>query len=368
VAFIPATVDTFVVCGGQKGNGLHVLHNQTGQLLWMKPIGGLYGRHPVIDDHFIYIVGDSLYCLDIRDGETLWSYPAANQTTPVLDDTMLYITQTTKLTCLNKRSGQQQWQVQNKGKYLLIVDENHLYSENYSSIVARDKHDGNIRWSFPISYKQLAATGGNMGAANDQYLFFSIYLNADSLSTLYALDKQTGQEKWHYTFPKYGANAPIIANDIVYIYSGSKEYRIYAFDIHNGNILWKSAVIADGLPIIADHRLYIPSYSGIIIYQHQSTGLDEDHRRLSLPDFKLSAFPNPFNRQAMITYQLLQATQVSLSVYNLSGQIVSQLVNQTQGPGQYRIPWSTAEHSSGTYFFRLITPEGSQTGSLTKLK
>lgn len=64
-------------------------------------------------------------------------------------------------------------------------------------------------------------------------------------------------------------------------------------------------------------------------------------------------FPNPFNSQTVIRYQLERGQQVVLAVYNLTGQQVTRLVDQWQEPGAYQLQFDGFGLTSGIYFYRL---------------
>jgi len=68
-------------------------------------------------------------------------------------------------------------------------------------------------------------------------------------------------------------------------------------------------------------------------------------------------FPNPFNASTTISYQLAEPTVVRLSVYNLSGQLIDELVNEQQVSGYYSISWTALKQKSGIYFFKLSAGE-----------
>jgi hypothetical protein len=76
-----------------------------------------------------------------------------------------------------------------------------------------------------------------------------------------------------------------------------------------------------------------------------------------LPDeLRLDAiYPNPFNDSTVIGYSIPQFAYVSLSVYNLTGQLVDRLVADHQAPGRYRVQWTTGSKTlaSGRYFLEL---------------
>ena len=106
------------------------------------------------------------------------------------------------------------------------------------------------------------------------------------------------------------------------------------------------------------------------------TGIDDLTDNAEVPEeFTLSAnYPNPFNPATNIRYSLPQGTNVRLTVFNLLGQMVTTLVDETQSAGQYVVRWNGADLSgrqmpSGMYFYRLETTAGfMQTRKMLMLK
>jgi len=70
-------------------------------------------------------------------------------------------------------------------------------------------------------------------------------------------------------------------------------------------------------------------------------------------------FPNPFNPETTITFDLAFETQVSLTIYDVTGQIVNTLIQGiNMGPGNYQQIWNGSNQngmkvSSGVYFYEL---------------
>ena len=69
-------------------------------------------------------------------------------------------------------------------------------------------------------------------------------------------------------------------------------------------------------------------------------------------------FPNPFNPETTLKYDLPEAGDVTLEVYNMLGQVVRTLVNERQSAGRYAVQWDATNDrgqsmSSGIYFYRV---------------
>ncbi len=67
----------------------------------------------------------------------------------------------------------------------------------------------------------------------------------------------------------------------------------------------------------------------------------------------LPLYPNPFNPQTNICYQLPQAAQVTIKVFNLVGQLVKILLDENKPAGQYTLSWNATDLASGIYFVSL---------------
>ena len=68
--------------------------------------------------------------------------------------------------------------------------------------------------------------------------------------------------------------------------------------------------------------------------------------------------PNPFNPATTIHYTLSEATQVRLTIYNVLGQAVRELINSGQGAGVHSVNWDGRDSfgkavASGVYLYRL---------------
>ncbi len=64
-------------------------------------------------------------------------------------------------------------------------------------------------------------------------------------------------------------------------------------------------------------------------------------------------YPNPFNPTTVINYQLPVSGNVKLSIFDVLGQNISTLVNESQNAGNHNIEWNAANYPSGVYFYQL---------------
>lgn len=101
----------------------------------------------------------------------------------------------------------------------------------------------------------------------------------------------------------------------------------------------------------------------IFFVRGAATGVDDQPTDNLLPEsFALDQnYPNPFNPSTTINYQIGpgRADHTSLAVFNVLGQRVATLVDETQGPGDYTVTWQGVDDrggrvASGVYFYRLL--------------
>jgi hypothetical protein len=86
-------------------------------------------------------------------------------------------------------------------------------------------------------------------------------------------------------------------------------------------------------------------------------------------DFALHQnFPNPYNPATTITYNLPIKSQVELIIYNTLGENIKHLVNVEEEAGQHSIEFNAENLPSGIYFYKLQTPNFTQTKKMILLK
>ena len=82
-----------------------------------------------------------------------------------------------------------------------------------------------------------------------------------------------------------------------------------------------------------------------------STGIDESGRPTA---FGITGtMPNPFNPVVTIAYSLEESRNMTLNIYNISGQLVDTLIDGRIEAGRHSVVWNAAGHASGTYIVSL---------------
>jgi hypothetical protein len=104
------------------------------------------------------------------------------------------------------------------------------------------------------------------------------------------------------------------------------------------------------------------------------TSIDKTKNEKIPEKFFLSQnYPNPFNPVTTIEYSVpalgnLYSTPVQLKVFNILGQEVATLVNESKAPGNYKVTFNGSELSSGIYLYRIKAGNFSETKKLVILK
>ncbi len=83
-------------------------------------------------------------------------------------------------------------------------------------------------------------------------------------------------------------------------------------------------------------------------------------------------YPNPFNPSTKINFSIPKSGYVSLKVYDILGNEVSDLVNQNLTTGTYTVDFNAVSNgnalSSGVYFYRLRTSDFSEVKKMYLVK
>jgi flagellar hook assembly protein FlgD len=89
-----------------------------------------------------------------------------------------------------------------------------------------------------------------------------------------------------------------------------------------------------------------------------SSAVADNTNQNLLNKISLNIYPNPFFNSTVIRYTIPYESKVNLKVFDVQGRRVTDLINNTQKSGLYRITWDARNTqfkklSSGVYFLEL---------------
>ena len=117
----------------------------------------------------------------------------------------------------------------------------------------------------------------------------------------------------------------------------------------------------------ASHPDYLPGIAeNVTVNANQTTtvnftlrGVDNDDEVIpATVTTLLGNYPNPFNPSTTISYSIKDPALVQIVIYNVKGQKIRSLVNQTQTNGKYSVVWNGKDDKnqpvgSGVYYYRM---------------
>jgi len=266
------------------------------------------------------------------------------------------------------------------------------YANPSGTIKVAVTYDGGLT-SIPL-YNQVDATGnvgptvvsGNFttpatGAANTQieitfigYSFNNDNVYWDNMTLEYVVPVEL------VSFDASTKGSVVELNWITSTETNNMGFEILRTD-QNKNLGWQKIGYVAGYGTSTEPKAYLFSdanvEAGIYTYRLKQIDLDgtftfsnEIEVEVEIPlEFSLEQnYPNPFNPSTMIKYSIAEDGFVKLSVYNLLGEEVATLVNESQKAGKYEVNFNAGGYSSGMYLYRLETPSNSSIKKMLLVK
>ena len=104
----------------------------------------------------------------------------------------------------------------------------------------------------------------------------------------------------------------------------------------------------------SDGNIYAGSWGAGVFHANESSLSIVDYEPDVPSVFELfQNYPNPFNPTTNIRYMIPVRSFVTLTIYDLLGREVDQLVNRNLSSGNYTVQWNASAIPSGIYFYTL---------------
>jgi hypothetical protein len=237
-----------------------------------------------------------------------------------------------------------------RGAWVMHTLRHHIGDENFFSVL---KH-----WAYPDTFDtdnqngrlcRLATTDDMQEIAEkvtsrDLDPFFAVFYREASFPYL---DIEHIQNEMKFTW--VAENNVLLDVNVPVLINGSQE--VVEMNAGHGSI---TLTPQDELIIDPEHWMLMDK-PVITTIQNQSV--------TSKPsDFRLyQNYPNPFNHETKIEFSLPTSANVKISIYNLSGEFLSEIFTGQKNAGTYWITWNAKDYPSGVYFIRLQAENFSQT-------
>ena len=111
-------------------------------------------------------------------------------------------------------------------------------------------------------------------------------------------------------------------------------------------------------------------YSGTLpTFELTITGVEKVDSQLPT-EFKLNQnYPNPFNPSTAIQFSVVERSEITLSIYSITGELITTLINSAEfESGNYEVTFNASRLSSGTYIYSISNGMNTITKKMTLLK
>lgn len=116
-------------------------------------------------------------------------------------------------------------------------------------------------------------------------------------------------------------------------------------------------------------------FTGIYVQKYDFSALDNQDNEISpaISGILAQNYPNPFNPCTNISYSILKSDVVTLEVFNLRGQKIKTLVNESKAVGNYSVTWDGTDNNgkaigSGVYLYKLRSGKFSASKKMILMK
>lgn len=259
----PVVYKDVVIFG--SNNSLLALNKETGELIWEFGADFSLGSYndisstPTVCDGRVFFGSNvgTFYALNVYNGKILWKTEMDDRisSSPKVSGGVVYFgCEDGFLYAYNIETGLEKWRYRTINSisgppaiidgHIIVITKYGIYSVNSRS--------GELSWS-----KELTPDFSNVPITSDDL----IYLN--TLDDIYALDKNSGKEVFHYQFPQDSAYLvdPCLANRKLICYSVHRQ-KLFALDLKSGDLIWEKDVdselkIADS-PLVVGNNIFLP--------------------------------------------------------------------------------------------------------------
>lgn len=297
----PAIVNNVVYIGSED-SCVYALSIE-GSLKWKFKGNGPVQSSPAVKDTVVYFNDYSgmLHALKTNNGQEIWNYQMASdsrrtgkgliwctpkdllmedtwdfyQSSPVYTDTILYVGSNNFVYAFNLKTHQLLWKFDAPEVVhsTPAISDGILYFGCWDSkVYALDAKTGALVWGFQTGIDN--DNHGMEGIQSSPSVHDSIVLIGSRDNFVYALHAKTGKKIWQQSFGGSWMPSSFAVKDGK-VYTGSSDaMAMYALDLKNGNILYKTVLglYAFSSPALTKELAFIGSFNGSLFAIDINTG------------------------------------------------------------------------------------------------
>ncbi len=342
---------------------VYSLNTETGAVNWTVTVSGYAASCLTVWNDMLFMPTwhGPLYAFNLSDGTEIWQNSDSPSgywdSSPVIVESFLYILgDDSKARAIDPLSGSSIWETNiTPGTYLSATPAFHndrlYFGDQVNSFHCLDALSGSFTWSVP------GVLHGSPGIADDMVFYGEGSNYYDETARVFALSCETGEVIWSYetsSGPFGIVSSPSITDGVVYI--AGTDWNLYAFGTG-----MKYTYLDDLYGQVGSNELIVTSFSqgspaaaDTITFTVTGTGFNPVPSHI----FNLSAGPNPFTVTATISFELTDQGHTSVSIFDLAGREVTNLLNEEMVMGVHSVEWngqslSGEVVSSGLYLCRI---------------
>ncbi|GJQ64113.1 MAG: hypothetical protein SCALA702_31660 [Melioribacteraceae bacterium] len=161
---------------------------------------------------------------------------------------------------------------------------------------------------------------------------------------------------------------PVEGGDQILLYTNGKGAGI-SYDGIFGNGSRNSKIVYIGFPMEStanDEQFEIVMHNSFMFFNDIVITNQKEKHDLSFEIYQ--NYPNPFNPKTFLSFQLDEVSDVSIDIYNINGELVTELVDEELQKGYHQYEFNAIGISSGIYFANFIINDKLHVQKITLLK
>jgi hypothetical protein len=221
-----------------------------------------------------------------------------------------------------------------------------------------------IQNNVPSPFSLIAPEDGSLVSVTQSTI-------SNTISFIWTNSVDTDGQELYFTFDICTASGDLVCHDTTMterLYQTTNQIIIDSLDLASGdNFLSWSVFVTDGMDTVFS----------VDTIRYLTLSLDQlgtEFPKIQPERFILNQnYPNPFNPVTMVSYKLAEPEFVNLSVYDVNGNFIKNLISGKRGSGENIVNWNGKNDANenvagGVYFYRIETESYSSTKKMILLK